>query len=163
MGDSAGGHLALGLTPRAVRAGLPAPAAVVGISPVVDPSMRLSENWLSTKGITDHFVGAARATVGLYPRRVPLDHPELLLTNDDLSVMPPVLIQVSEAEPLIADAEAYVDALSLAGGNATLQTWAHKPHVFQIGFRVSPTADGALDDLAAFVLGHLPARVASEG
>ena len=150
-GDSAGGHLALGLTPRAVRAHLPAPGAVVGISPLVDPSMGLSQAWEVERTGTGRLAGAARAVIGLYPRRVALDHPELLLTKDDLGVLPPVLIQASEAEPLIADAHAYVNALRAAGGDATLQTWPHKPHVFQIGFRVSRAASQALDDLATFV------------
>lgn len=150
-GDSAGGHLALGLTPRAVRAGLPTPAAVVGISPLVDPSMNLAEAWeLKSRGVSS-FAGLGRAVVGLYPRRIDPNHPELLLTNDDLSVLPPVLIQVSEAEPLIADAEAYADALRAAGGDVTLQTWPHRPHVFQIAFRVSRAADEALDRIADFV------------
>ena len=123
--------------------------------------MRLSERWLAERGGRDNFLGAARATVGLYPRRVPLDHPELLLTNDDLSVLPPVLIQVSEAEPLMADAEAYADAVRLAGRQVTLQSWQRKPHVFQIAFRISAAADGALDDLAAFALTHSPVEVAT--
>jgi monoterpene epsilon-lactone hydrolase len=156
-GDSAGGHLALGLTPRAVRAGLPAPAAVVGLSPLVDPSMGLSEAWEIDRGKRG-FASAARAVVGLYPRRVPLDHPELLLTEDDLGVLPPVLVQASEAEPLIADANAYVEALRAAGGDATLQTWPRRPHVFQIAFRVSGAASQALDDLATFVLTHTQDR-----
>ncbi|HSV38862.1 MAG TPA: alpha/beta hydrolase [Nocardioidaceae bacterium] len=151
-GDSAGGHLALGLTPRAVRAGLPAPAAVVGISPLVDPSMELASGWVAARGRPDSFTPAARATVGLYPRRMPLDHPELLLTNDDLSVMPPTLIQVSASEPLMADAEAYVEAMRAAGGDVSLHSWKGKPHVFQIAFRVSKTASEALDELAAFAL-----------
>ncbi|HET7735647.1 MAG TPA: alpha/beta hydrolase [Nocardioidaceae bacterium] len=151
-GDSAGGHLALGLTPRAVRAGLPAPAAVIGISPVVDPSMALAEAWIAARGRRDSFTGAARATIGLYPRRTAFDHPELLLTNDDLSVMPPTLIQVSASEPLVADAESYVDALRLVGGDVTLQTWKGKPHVFQIGWKVSRAASEALDEIASFAL-----------
>lgn len=151
-GDSAGGHLALGLTPRAVRAGLPAPAAVVGISPLVDPSMALAEAWIAARGKRDSFTAAARATIGLYPRRVAFDHPELLLTNDDLSVMPPTLIQVSASEPLMADAESYADTLRLAGGDVTLQSWKGKPHVFQIGWKVSRTASTALDDIASFAI-----------
>ncbi len=153
-GDSAGGHLALGLTPRAVRAGLPAPAAVVGISPVVDPSMGLAEEWELARGGKASFAGLGRSVLGLYPRRVAADHPELLLINDDLSVLPPVLIQVSEAEPLIADAHAYTDKLRAAGGDVTLQTWPRKPHVFQIAFRISTTASEALDDVALFITKH---------
>lgn len=160
-GDSAGGHLALGLTPRAVRAGLPAPAAVVGISPLVDPSMALAEAWIASKGRRDSFTAAARATVGLYPRRVALDHPELLLTNDDLSVMPPTLIQVSASEPLVADAESYVDALRAVGGDVTLQTWKGRPHVFQIGWKVSRTASEALDEIASYALARVTADPAA--
>ena len=85
--------------------------------------------------------------------------PEKRLTNDDLSVMPPTLIQVSASEPLIADAESYVDALRAAGGVVTLQTWKGKPHVFQLGWKVSKAASEALDELASFALAQVAATV----
>lgn len=155
-GDSAGGHLSLGLTPRAVRAGLPAPAGVVGISPLVDPSMELGRAWeLETEG-TSKGAATARAVIGMYPHRADLNDPELLLTEDDLSVLPPVLLQASADEFLTRDAEAYLEALLAAGGEGELQTWPRKPHVFQIAWRISRTASKAVDDIATFVAKQVP-------
>lgn len=155
-GDSAGGHLALGLTPRAVRAGLPAPGGVVAISPVVDVSMGLSREWELAHAEAPRFAGAGRAMLGLYSASHPADDPELLLTGDDLSVMPPVLIQCSESEPLARDAEVYAEALRAAGGEVTLQTWPDRPHVFQIAWRISATASEAVDRIAEFVVDQVP-------
>jgi acetyl esterase/lipase len=152
-GDSAGGHLALGLPPRAVRAGLPVPAGVVAFSPLVDPSMALSAERERADGGRGLLAGAGagRATIRRYHPGVAADHPELLLTNDDLSVMPPVLIQASSAEILAADAEHYVDQMRLAGGSAELRLWPRMVHVFQVAHRVSRSASEALDDAAAFI------------
>jgi acetyl esterase/lipase len=158
MGDSAGGHLALGMTPRAVRAGLPAPAAVVGFSPLVDPSMELSKARERELVRRDRLVGsgAGRAAIRRYHPGVPLDHPELLLTNDDLSALPPVLIQASSDEILAADAEAYIEALEKAGGHGELRLWPRQWHVFQVAFRISRSAVEALDQVEKFVAQHVP-------
>jgi acetyl esterase/lipase len=157
-GDSAGGHLALGLTPRAVRAGLPAPAAVIGFSPLVDPSMALSGGRERELTHRDRLVAAAagRAAIRLYHPGVPGDHPELLLTNDDLSVLPPVLIQASAAEILAADAEHYITALHAAGGAGEVRLWPRQFHVFHVAFRVSRAAAEALDDVEEFVQKIVP-------
>jgi acetyl esterase/lipase len=157
-GDSAGGHLALGLTPRAVRAQLPAPAAVVAFSPLVDPSMALSGARQREAETRDRLIGAAagRAAIRLYHRGVGTEHPELLLTNDDLSVLPPVLIQASADEILAADAEHYMTALHAAGGVGDLRLWPRQVHVFQVAFRISRAAAEALDDVQEFVQKIVP-------
>jgi len=157
-GDSAGGHLALGLTPRAVRAGLPAPAAIVGFSPLVDPSMALSGGRERELTHRDSFVAAnaGRAAIRRYHPGVPADHPELLLTEDDLSVLPPVLVQASSDEILAADAEAYIATLRAAGGTGELRLWPRQMHVFQVAFRLSRSAREALDDAEAFIARYVP-------
>lgn len=156
-GDSAGGHLALGLSPRAVRAGLPAPAAIVAFSPLVDPSMSLSAGRERELTRRDSFVGAnaGRAAIRRYHPGIPADHPELLLVEDDLSVLPPVLIQASSAEILAADAETYIEALRAAGGQGELRLWPRQMHVFQVAFRISRSAREALDDAQAFIARHV--------
>jgi acetyl esterase/lipase len=152
-GDSAGGHLSLGLTPRALRAGLPAPAAVAAFSPVVDPSMALSAAREQELTQRDRMIGtrAGRAAMRGYHRGVAVDHPEVLLTNDDLSVMPPVLIQASASEILAADAEHYIERLHAAGAAGDLRLWPRQMHVFQVAFRISRAAAEALDDVEEFV------------
>lgn len=152
-GDSAGGHLALGLPPRADRAGLPVPAGVVALSPVVDPTMALSRRWLSSKHpkASAHLTDAGRALMEPHWRGVAPSHPELLLTNDDLTVMPPVLVQASDAELLTGDAEHYIEKLNAVGGNGQLSLYHRKTHVFQVAHRVSRAASRALDEIARFI------------
>ncbi|MEO9139215.1 MAG: alpha/beta hydrolase [Jatrophihabitans sp.] len=151
-GDSAGGHLVLGLSPRALRAGLPVPGGVIAFSPLVDPSMALSADWERAHG-RGRIVGAraGRAAIGRYHPGVKADHPELLLTNDDLHGLPPTLIQASASEILVADAEHYVAAARGAGGRVELQTWPRQTHVFQVAFRISRSADAALGRVVEFV------------
>lgn len=153
MGDSAGGHLALGLGPRASRAGLPVPAGIVAFSPVIDVSMELCVAYEQAHGRDALFAGAGagRAAMSAYHRGTPPDHPELALTQDDLSTMPPVLIQASESEMLAGDARAYAEALEAAGGDVRLRFWPRQYHVFQVAHRLSRNASEALDDAAAFV------------
>ncbi|MBD8506721.1 alpha/beta hydrolase [Hoyosella sp. G463] len=152
-GDSAGGHLALGLSPRAHRAGLPVPAGVVALSPVVDPTMAMSRRWLENKHPKAplHYTDAGRALMEPHWRGVAPADPELLLTNDDLTVMPPVLVQASDAELLTGDAEHYVESLNSVGGKGQLSLYHRRIHVFQVAHRVSKTASRALDEIARFV------------
>jgi acetyl esterase/lipase len=153
IGDSAGGHLALGLGPRARRAGLPMPAGIVAFSPVVDVSMALCAAHEQEHGRDGLFAGAdaGRAAISLYHRGTPPDHPELTLTRDDLSGMPPVLIQASSSEMLAGDARAYAEAMQAAGGDVRLRFWPRQYHVFQVAHRLSRNASQALDEAAAFV------------
>ena len=153
IGDSAGGQLALGLGPRAIRAGLPVPAGIVAFSPVVDVSMALCEAYEQEHGRDGLFAGAGagRAAISLYHRGTPADHPELTLTRDDLSGMPPVLVQASSSEMLAGDAQHYADALAAAGGDVRLHLWPRQYHVFQVAHRLSRSASEALDETAAFV------------
>jgi acetyl esterase/lipase len=153
MGDSAGGHLALGLGPRAIRAGLPVPAGIVAFSPVVDVSMALSAAHERENGRTGLFAGAdaGRAAMSVYYRGTAADHPELTLTRDDLHGLPPVLIQASSSEMLAGDARHYAEAVEAVGGDVRLRFWPRQYHVFQVAHRLSTSASEALDDVAAFV------------
>jgi epsilon-lactone hydrolase len=153
IGDSAGGHLALGLGPRAIRAGLPVPAGIAAFSPVIDVSMALCAAYEQEHGRDALFAGASagRAAMSLYHRGTEPDHPELNLTLDDLSKMPPVLIQASSSEMLSGDAQAYADAMKAAGGDVRLRFWPRQYHVFQVAHRLSRSASEALDEAAAFV------------
>ncbi|MFL6089112.1 MAG: alpha/beta hydrolase [Aeromicrobium sp.] len=158
-GDSAGGHLALGLSPRAGRAALPTPAGIVALSPVVDLAMELS------KGVTDpsmprvDLVGFARVLVRPYVGDTAVDHPELLLTKDDLAGMPPVLLHASADEIFAADAQHYADALRAAGGTIDLKLWPRRAHVFQLQFHNSRVAATALQEIADFVAERTSPRV----
>ncbi len=151
MGDSAGGHLALGLSPRAVRAGAPAPAGVVALSPVVDLLMRASIARAALR--PDPMVPSSAAAAVLTPFLGGHDpeHPELHLPSDDLSVVPPTLIQYGSDEFLAGDIPLYAEAVEAAGGRCDLRPYERQAHVFQIAHRLIEPARQALDEIAAFV------------
>ena len=152
-GDSAGGHLSLGLPPRAARAGVPVPGAVVAFSPAVDPAFTAAAG---TVPAPDRLipVRAAKAIVREYDRG--RRHPELRLADDDLSVMPPVLIQTAQHEFCAPDAAEYAAALRTAGGDVQLRTFPRTWHVFQLDHGRVRAARTALDEATAFVQRHLP-------
>lgn len=151
MGDSAGGHLALGLSPRAVRADTPVPAGVVALSPVVDLLMRASI--ARTALHPDPLVPSSAVTAVLAPFLGGHDpeHPELHLPADDLSVVPPTLIQYGSDEFLAGDIPVYAEAVEAAGSRCDLRPYERQAHVFQIAHRLIEPARAALDEIADFV------------
>jgi monoterpene epsilon-lactone hydrolase len=150
-GDSAGGHLALGLPPRARRAGLPVPAGVVALSPVVDLAMDVSRGHMDRSFPGVDIVEVARVLVEPYVRGTSTDHPEILLTRDDLTAMPPVLLHASADEIFAADARHYAEALQASGGTIELKLWPRRVHVFHVQFRHSRAAAAAVQEVADFI------------
>ncbi|MCP9624237.1 alpha/beta hydrolase [Nocardia otitidiscaviarum] len=71
--------------------------------------------------------------------------------NHDFAGMPPTLIQVSDSEVLLPDAEALARRCAEAGVPHTLQIWNNAIHVFHAGADVLPDARAAIADLADFV------------
>jgi monoterpene epsilon-lactone hydrolase len=150
-GDSAGGHLTLGLPNDAKRAGLPGPSGLVAFSPLVDTSLRLSSS--HAKAVRDPYVpsGTARALVGLHFVGADPADPRHALLQADVRGYPPTLIQAGGLEFLGADATAFADHLEAHGGDCELQLWPGQMHVFQLMHAVLPEARAALDHVAAFV------------
>jgi monoterpene epsilon-lactone hydrolase len=69
----------------------------------------------------------------------------------DLSRLPPVLVQTSEAEMLRDDARRYVNRAVAAGSPARLQTWDHMVHVWQIFHPQLAEGRDALDEIRKFL------------
>ena len=69
----------------------------------------------------------------------------------DLSGLPPVLIQVSEAEMLFDDARRYVAKAQAAGSPVVLQQWPFMVHVWQIFTPELPEAEAAFDNIEEFL------------
>jgi len=156
-GDSAGGHLALTLALHAVEAGLPAPAALVLLSPWTD--LTLSGASMATNARRDPFLQpialrrAARvALAGADPadwRSSPLFAPVELLRQ-----LPPTLLQVGSTEVLHDDATRIARRLAAAGVPTELQVYARQPHVVPL-WNGTPEARTALREIGRFVDGTL--------
>jgi acetyl esterase/lipase len=159
-GDSAGGNLALSLIAWVRDAGVRAPDAAVAFSPFTDSTMGSPS--LRTNLATDAMLGPLFGGLARFPDAVlrwyvwiqsrinPRD-PRISPVHGDLSRLPPVLVQASEAEMLRDDARRYVNRAVASGSPVKLQTWDSMVHVWQIFDRELPEAREALEEVRKFL------------
>lgn len=150
-GDSAGGHLAIGLAVDCLREGLPVPAGLLLISPLVDHSFELSAQ--RDRDIPDPLFSNAlgKRFVGAYSGAADQEDHRLTLLKCDATKLPPMLIQSGGLEQLTADAEAFAEVARAAGVDCELQVWPGQVHVFQIFQGLIPEARPALEHAGAFI------------
>jgi epsilon-lactone hydrolase len=154
VGDSAGGALALGL---AITSELPAPAAVVGLSPWTD--MTLSGPSMDTNRPTDALFGGDQpfdldgmVDVVLDGRGQDRRDPRISPLHGDLTRLPPTYVQVSGTEMLLDDAQRVADA---APDAVRLDIFAGQQHTFQMAAGRSPVADDAIERIAEWLRDRL--------
>ena len=150
-GDSAGGGLALSLLLALRNAQEPMPAAAIGLSPWTDlvlpaPLLRrvAHEESQVLEALEIHNWGA------LYAHHLPLTHPMVSPVNADLHGLPPLLIQISDAEVLGDDVMRFAAKAQAAGVPITLQVFEGLVHWWHLFWRFVPEARQALDQVAAF-------------
>lgn len=159
-GDSAGGNLTLSVIAWARDEGLRAADAAIAFSPATD--MSLESPSLSSNIATDPMIGPAFGQlvkvpviflwwVSWFTNRIRPSEAVVSPLRGDLSGLPPVLVQVSEAEMLYDDARRYVTKAQAAGSPVVLQSWPHMVHVWQIFNPELPEANDAYDNIAEFL------------
>jgi acetyl esterase/lipase len=164
-GDSAGGNLALSLINWVRDEGLRAPDAVVALSPLTDAT--LSSPSLRKHVRTDPMLGPLFGKMALVPQtlllwfgwlqtRIKPNDPIISPLRGDLSRLPPVLLQASEAEMLFDDSQRYVNRAQAAGSPVRLQRWNHMVHVWQIFNPELPEAREALAEIGRFLNAAAP-------
>ena len=153
-GDSAGGGLAIATLVALRDAGDPLPAAGLCLSPWVDLEGRGES--MTARAAQDPMVSrdllremAAHYLNGQDPR-TPLAAP----LHADLTGLPPLLIQVGEAEILYDDATRIGERARAAGVDATVEPWDEMIHVWQVFGGMLPEADEAIERLGEFVRKH---------
>lgn len=153
-GDSAGGHLAMGLCLALRELGDPPPAGVVMFSPLADPTFATAAERDGTHH-DPYFTGKlGKRMLALYCRDGdPEDHRFAVLGcgEADAAALPPMLVHAGGSEALAADAEAVCAFVRRAGGDCRMRIWPGQAHVFQILYRFVPEAREALDEAAGFV------------
>jgi monoterpene epsilon-lactone hydrolase len=157
-GDSAGGGLTLA-TLLAVRdAGETQPDAAVTLSAWTDLAM--TGETLKTRADADPMITdpggitfMANAYLGNAPGETPLASP----LYADLSGLPPLLMQVGDAEVLLADTTRVAENAKAAGVDVTLEIDDEMFHVFQAFAQTLPEAQQAVDRIGAFIHAHVPA------
>jgi acetyl esterase/lipase len=157
-GDSAGGGLTLATLLALRDAGDPLPAAGVCISPWTDLSA--SGESIRNKASADPMVSegplremAAHYLGGKDPR-TPLASPLFA----DLRGLPPLLVQVGDAEILLDDATRLASRARDAGVDVTLEVWEEMFHVWHAFAEMLPEAARACERLAAWLEPRLSGR-----
>ncbi|UYZ63607.1 alpha/beta hydrolase [Hymenobacter weizhouensis] len=150
-GDSAGGGLALALLLALRDAGRPLPAAAIGLSPWTDlalPTAVLRRVVQEESQVLEAL--EIRGWGPLYAADVPLSHPLVSPVRAALHSLPPLLIQVSDAEVLGDDVLAFVGKARAAGTPVTAQVFEGLVHWWHLFWRFLPEARLALDRVAHF-------------
>jgi len=159
-GDSAGGNLSLSLAAWVRDNKLHAPDAVVALSPVTDITFSgasIQENEATDimlkpmMGILNRLPQFFKSWWVVWTYRVRPASPVASPLLGDLSGLPPILVQASEAEMLLDDARRYVYKACASGTRAKLQTWTDMVHIWQIFDPHLPQAGEAWQEIREFI------------
>jgi acetyl esterase/lipase len=152
VGDSAGGNLILALLLRCRDEGGVLPDAAVALSPATDLSW--SSPSILERAERDPVLRPERietAVQAYLQRKSSVDNPYVSPLCGDLAGLPPVMLQVGEAEILYDDSVRFAERAEAAGVDVRLDVWPDMPHVFQMFAPYLPQADRALQAIGAFV------------
>ncbi|GGN89215.1 alpha/beta hydrolase [Nocardia rhizosphaerihabitans] len=150
-GDSAGGYLTFATALRSREIGLPLPAALVGLSPLLDLDYRAKQGYVNVSRDAYIPLAGLEAVVRLGAESEgPLD-PALSPVNADLAGLPPVLLIAAEDELLRYDCELMAHRLSAAGVPNTLELWRGQVHAFMSILPSMPESRSVLGRVAKFV------------
>jgi len=154
MGDSAGGYLTFQVALAAEAEGLPMPAGLVAMSPLIDfdGTAKIEARSATTCSVfpLNCFDGLSKVVLRAARRAGEAHALPDAPSRAALHGLPPSLIQASTAEMVHPDAESMAAALVSAGVDCELQLWDHQVHVFQAAAGFLPEADQALAEIADF-------------
>jgi acetyl esterase/lipase len=154
-GDSAGGGLVIAALVAIRDAGLPMPGAGVCLSPWVDlegigESMKTREK-ADPVVRRDMLTQMAAAYLGGKNARTPLAAP----LYAELKGLPPLLIQVGDAETLLDDSNRLAQRARAAGVQVKLEVWPEMIHVFQLFAGFLPEGQQAVEGIGQYLSQHL--------
>ena len=151
-GDSAGGGLTLAALVAIRDAALPLPSGAVPISPWTDLEgtgesvrSRAAKDVMVTQ---DNLASSAKQYHGAHDPRDPLVSP----LHANFRGLPPMLIQVGDAEILLDDATRVAARAKEAGVQVELEVWDEMPHVWHVFAKLLPEGQQAIDKIGKFVI-----------
>jgi acetyl esterase/lipase len=156
-GDSAGGNLTFATLLACKERGIPLPNGAIPISAATDFSA--AGESFRTRAAVDPIIPAIpeaiRALGPVYTqgRADPLS-PLCSPLNGDLGGLPPLLVQVGDAEVLLDDSTRIAAKAKAAGVDVTLRVYPDMPHVWHLFAPFLPEASTAIDEIGAFVRKH---------
>lgn len=143
-GGSAGGNLAAALALRARAEGLPMPAGLVLLTPVLDCTE--SGDSAAVNAAADTVLSDLAPLIRLYAGGEALDHPYLSPLFGDLAGFPPTFLQAGSRDVLLSDSARMHQRLLNAGAAAELHVFDGMPHG---GFGGAAPEDRAVDRAVA--------------
>lgn len=153
-GDSAGGGLALALLLALRDGGEALPAAAIGLSPWMDLALPAGTLHRLAKEETQVLEALEIRNWGaMYAAGTAPENPLLSPSKAALHNLPPLLIQLSDAEVLCEDGLCFVQKAQVAGVAVTLQQFEGLVHWWHLFWRFLPEGRQALDQVAEFVQG----------
>ncbi len=163
-GDSAGGYLSFVTAMRAIEAGLPSPAGLVGLSPLLDLDCAAKKDYMNV-GRDAYIPLCGLEQVVEHGAKVGgLLDPALSPVNGALASLPPALLIVGEDELLRYDCELMAERLTAAGVPNSLELWRGQVHAFMSILPNMPESRSVLGRVARFVRARIepetPARTA---
>lgn len=154
-GDSAGGYLSFATALRAVESGLPAPAGLVGMSPLLDLDCAAKRDYVNVR--RDPYLplpGLEKVVeYGGQGQPSPVD--------GALGTLPPALLIVGEDELLRYDCELMARRLTAAGVPNSLELWRGQVHAFMSIAPSMPESRVVLGRVARFVRARIEAEAAA--
>lgn len=153
-GDSAGGGLTLATLLALRDAKTPLPAAAVPISAWSD--MEGTGASVKTRAAVDPMVGSTSLS-GMakhYVGNSDPKHPHLSPLHGDYRGLPPMLLQVGDAEILLDDSTRVAEKAKAAGVKVDLEVWPEMVHVWHVYAKLLPEAQQAIDRIGQYVQEH---------
>ena len=148
-GDSAGGNLAVVTAMRARDEGLPLPAALVLMSPVLDLTFS-GESMDRNDGLDALFrAETVRSLQSWYGKGLDLEDPRLSPLFGRLDGLPPTMLLVGSTELLLDDTLRFSAKLD----DARTSVWHGMPHVFP-AMRGLLAGDRAIREIGDFIREH---------
>ncbi|MEA2755379.1 MAG: epsilon-lactone hydrolase [Aliidongia sp.] len=150
-GDSAGGGLALATLLSLRAAGDEMPAGAILFSPWTDLAGTGETLVTNDKSDVMFYGEGLKAGAQYYLNLTPPTDPLASPLYADLGGLPPLFVQVSGSEVLLADSTRLVDKARAAGVSVEFEIWRKLPHVWQILTPFVPEARAALDKTGDFI------------
>ena len=154
-GDSAGGGLTLATLLAARERGVDQPNAAIGISAWTD--LAITGESIQTRADADPLItdasmisGMAGAYLGSTDATDPLASP----LYADYAGLPPLLLQVGDAEVLLSDTTRVTEKARAAGVDVVEEVWDEMFHVWHAFAPMLPEGQAAIERIGEFVNQH---------
>ncbi len=150
-GDSSGGGIALSTLLMLKDEGAPMPAACVVFSPCTDATLSGSSHRTRLRADPCTPKGANETYLGYYVGGEDATHPYASPLFGELEGLPPLMIQVGDAETLLDDSVRMAKKAAEADIEVHLHVWEGLFHCFPLLAPMFCEATQAMDEVCAFV------------